>query len=464
MLNISDNTIPEYVIKNGEFKSVYKAQSPKLVTRFSKVLYTITGIVFLMLFLPWTQNIRSSGVVTSFLPEDRPQTVNTVIPGKIEKWYIKEGQYVNKGDTIIHLSEVKDSYFNPELLKRTQEQVLAKEQALKATYDKANALIKQIQALEQGRVLSIEKAKNKLRQAELKVESDSMDMVAAKVDQAIAKEQLDRQQALYDKGLKSLTELEQRKVKYQDATAKAISAENKYLASLNELLNARIELNSIQAEYADKLAKAQSDYNATLAYAHDTESSIAKMKNDLANYTIRSGNYFLTAPKSGYVIKALRAGIGEIIKEGEAVVTIVDKNTVNAVELYVKTMDVPLLRKGAKVRLQFDGWPALVFSGWPGSSFGTFGGIIQVVDYVSTNGGKYRILVTPDPDDIPWPEQLRIGGGVYGWALLNDVPIWYEIWRQLNGFPPDWLGDDIEADKETKDGKQIKEVDKKAEF
>lgn len=461
MLNISDNKIPENVIETGGYTSIEKAKSPSILTQFSRVLYTIMGIIFLMLFLPWTQNIRSNGVVTSFLPEDRPQTVNTVIPGKIEKWYVIEGQYVNKGDTIIHLSEVKDSYFNPELLKRSQEQVVAKEQALKATRDKAEALLKQIQALEQGQVLSIEKAKNKLRQTELKVQSDSMDMIAAKLDQSIAKEQLDRQQALYDKGLKSLTELEQRKVKFQETSAKAIAAENKFLASKNELLNARIELSSIQAEYADKLAKAQSDYNSTLAYAFDTEGSIAKMKNDLANYTIRSGNYYITAPKSGYVIKALKAGIGEIIKEGEAVVTIVDKNSVNAVELYVKTMDVPLLHKGAKVRLQFDGWPALVFSGWPGSSFGTFGGIIQVVDYVSTNGGKYRILVTPDPDDIEWPEQLRIGGGVYGWALLNDVPIWYEIWRQLNGFPPDWLGENGEG---AKDEKSIKEVDKKAEY
>lgn len=461
MLNISDNKIPDNVIEKGRFKSIEKAKSPPILTNFSRVLYTIIGIIFLMLFLPWTQNIRSNGVVTSFLPEDRPQTINTIIPGKIEKWYVSEGQYVNKGDTIIHLSEVKDSYFNPDLLIRSQEQVVAKEQSLKAINNKASALLKQINALEQGQELSIEKAKNKLRQIELKLQSDSMDMIAAKLDLSIAKEQLDRQQALYDKGLKSLTELEQRKIKFQETSAKAISAENKFLAAKNELLNARIELNSIQAEYADKLAKAHSDYNSTLAYGFDLEASIAKMKNDLVNYTIRSGNYYITAPKSGYVIKALKAGIGEIIKEGEAVVTIVDKNSVNAVELYVKAMDVPLLHKGAKVRLQFDGWPALVFSGWPGSSFGTFGGIIQVVDYVSTNEGKYRILVTPDPDDIKWPDQLRIGGGVYGWALLNDVPIWYEIWRQLNGFPPDWLGENGEG---AKNEKSIKEVDKKAQF
>jgi hypothetical protein len=31
-----------------------------------------------------------------------------------------------------------------------------------------------------------------------------------------------------------------------------------------------------------------------------------------------------------------------------------------------------------------------------------------------------------------------VGSGASGIALLNDVPIWYELWRQLNGFPPDY--------------------------
>jgi hypothetical protein len=106
------------------------------------------------------------------------------------------------------------------------------------------------------------------------------------------------------------------------------------------------------------------------------------------------------------------------------------------VELSVSATDVPLLTAGRKVRLEFDGWPALQVSGWPSVSVGTFGGIIAVVDVVDDGKGKYRILVKPDPDDDPWPAKLRMGSGVYGWAMLDEVPIWYEIWRQFNGFPP----------------------------
>ena len=107
-----------------------------------------------------------------------------------------------------------------------------------------------------------------------------------------------------------------------------------------------------------------------------------------------------------------------------------------AIEMYVKAMDVPLLSKGREVRIEFDGWPALQFSGWPSVSVGTFGGVVQVIDYVNSTGGEFRILVTPDPSDEPWPEQLRLGSGTKGWVMLDNVPIWYEIWRQLNGFPP----------------------------
>ena len=99
-------------------------------------------------------------------------------------------------------------------------------------------------------------------------------------------------------------------------------------------------------------------------------------------------------------------------------------------------MDVPLISKGRRVRVQFDGWPAFQFSGWPSVSVGTFGGKVEVIDYVNTTPGEFRILIVPDENDQPWPDLLRAGSGIKGWVMLDDVPLWYEIWRQLNGFPP----------------------------
>ncbi len=113
-----------------------------------------------------------------------------------------------------------------------------------------------------------------------------------------------------------------------------------------------------------------------------------------------------------------------------------------AIEMFVKPMDLPLIQMGETVRIQFDGWPARLFAGWPGASFGTFTGKVVAIDnMITSSSSDYRILVAPDEDDEPWPTALRPGSGAWAIALLNDVPIWYEVWRQLNGFPPDFYED-----------------------
>lgn len=423
-----------------EFNSFRLIGEPRVARALSRWVLAILAILLIAIWMPWTQNIRSTGQVTTFNPSDRPQTVNSTIAGRIEEWYVQEGEYVNKGDTILTLSEVNEQYFDPNLLVRLSEQILAKEGALEANSEKVIALQEQIKALRAGLVFSLEKARNKIKQAQLKVESDSMDMVAAQVDFEIATVQFERQEKLYLQGLKSLTEYETRKLKLQEMTAKLMSSRNKFQTSKNELLNSRIELNSLQADYQDKISKAESELKTTVAYVSESRGEISKLNNSYANLEIRSSFYVIQAPQAGYIVKALRSGIGETIKQGEAVVTVMPDDPKLAVALYVRPIDLPLLEVGRKVRIQFDGWPALVFSGWPNTSFGTFGGKVAVIDNIDSQG-KYRILVVPDEEEDHWPEAIRVGSGAYGWALLNEVPIWYELWRQFNGFPPDYMND-----------------------
>jgi multidrug efflux pump subunit AcrA (membrane-fusion protein) len=409
---------------------------------YTKLLsYWLLGIFILFVlvsFLPWTQNINSTGLVTSFFPSERPQAIETIIAGRIEKWYIREGQQVKKGDTILLLSEVKDKYFDPNLLKRTGEQINSKESALSSTKDKSNSLQKQIGALQEVLRLNKGRYENKIKQTALKVQSDSIDFIASKNDFEIAKVRLKRDEDLKEKGLKSEVELESRRLKLQETVAKLLSAENKWEISKNDWINAIIERNAIESEYMDKIAKAESEFNATLTYYYNSEADISKMVNELSNLQIRNSLYAVLAPQDGFIIKTIKSGLGETVKEGEQLASIMPLNIHKAVELYVKPMDVPLITLGSKVRLQFDGWPSLVFSGWPDMSFGTFGGTIAVIDKLDTQG-KYRVLVIPDEADHPWPPAVQLGSGVYGWAMLSDVPIYYELWRQQNGFPPDFV-------------------------
>lgn len=431
---------PETHPAAGRFTAFDRVRTPAAGRTLARWAGGLGLLVLLTGFLPWTQNIRSNGRLTTLRPQDRPQTVPSTIAGRIKSWRVQEGQLVQKGDTLVEIVEIKDKYFDPELLARTREQLEAKINSLRESAAKTRALGGQQQALRLGLEASLAKARNKVRQADLKVRSDRAELVAARADFAIAQRQQERQEVLYRQGLKSLTEVEQRRLKLQESTAKLQAVQNKLGASRQDSATARIELLSLNADYADKISKSESERRSATGYQFDAEGQIAKMRNELANLSIRAGFYFITAPQTGYVVRALKEGEGEIVKEGEDLVTMMPANPRLAAELYVRPMDVPLLRVGRRVRLQFDGWPALVFTGWPGSSFGTFGGVVQVIDNIDSQG-QYRILVTHEPGTEAWPAPLRVGSGVYGWALLDDVPIWYELWRQVNGFPPNYVGD-----------------------
>ncbi len=437
MLNISNNSVAHLMdlTKTKSQNTIYASSTPRTLMRWFVGLFI--GFI-LFLFLPWTQNIQADGYVTNLRPEQRPQVVNSVIAGRIERWYVQEGEFVSKGDTILFISEVKDEYFDPNLLDRAKERLVAQEGGIQAYIKKVNALDQQIAALQQSQELKIKQAKNKIRQGELKVKSDSLDLIAATSNVDIAEKQYLRFEGLYEQGLKSLTELENYRQKFRDAEAKFVSAENKLLTSRNELLNAKIELTTVQTEYNDKIAKSESDKFTALSDMLDAEAKLAKMLNEVSNYTIRSSMYFITAPQDGYITKALQSGIGETIKEGEAIVSIVPNVSELAVEMYVRPIDLPLISKGSEVRFIFDGWPSLVFSGWPNISVGTYSGRVFAIDNVTSDNGMYRILVAPNPDEVDWPVELRMGSGAQAIALLQDVPIWYEVWRQFNGFPPEF--------------------------
>ena len=414
-------------------------QSPRAGRVLARWIGGIGIFLFLVLFLPWQQNINASGEVTALSPRNRPQTIQSAIPGRIDQWYVQEGDYVERGDTILNIAEIKEKYFDPELLTRLSEQLDAKESSIESKEQKAAALRRQIGALRDNLQLKLKQTRNKVRQTELKLLSDSADFVAEQKNYQIAENQLERQQTLYDEGLKSLTELQEKEQKLQQTRAKLTSAENKFMATQNELINAQIELNSVEADYLEKISKAESDLSMTLSELYDAEGSLSKLRNEYANMRIRNDQYYMVAPQDGYVVRALKTGIGETIKEGEGVVTVMPENPDKAVELYVRPMDVPLLSVGRHVRIEFDGWPALQFSGWPSVAVGTFGGTVEVIDYVETDKkqGKYRILVTPDLDnDGNWPEQLRLGSEAKGFIMLDEVPLWYELWRLYNGFPP----------------------------
>ncbi|MCC6373131.1 MAG: HlyD family efflux transporter periplasmic adaptor subunit [Bacteroidia bacterium] len=425
----------------AEFKLLEKQIDGKIynhnyTSKTKQLIYSLVLVSVVVLFLPWTQTVYGTGKLSTLNPEHRPQTVPSRISGRIEKWYVNEGQLVKKGDTIAYISEIKEDYFDPQLIERTQSRVKAKQSSLKSYESKINSINTQIGALNNSLILKTSSAQNKIKQAYNKLASDSIDYTNSANLYKIAEEQFKRFEELLAKGLVSKTEFENRKAKVQDQLAKKMTSENKWMNAKTELFNDYIDLNNIKQEYNEKIMKSESDKFSALSALYEEEANLTRIQNQLSNYSIRNAFYYVTAPQEGYITKSYIQGVGEIVKDGTPLVSIVPKNNTLSVEFYVEPMNIPLIHSGQDVQLTFDGWPAFVFRGWPGVSFGTYRAKIVAIDKVISENGKFRVLAINTNNE--WPKALQVGAGVKALVMLNNVPVIYELWRQINGFPPEF--------------------------
>ncbi|MEG1589668.1 HlyD family secretion protein [Chryseobacterium sp.] len=417
------------------YDKIYQIHKKSRVKRWFLFIF-IAGII--TLFLPWTQNIKVKGNVTSLYQSQRPQQLNSPIPGRIIKWNVKNGDYVKKGDTLLQLSEIKDDYLDPLLVQRTQEQVDAKKGVRDYYEAKVGTAKNQLEALNASRDLKLNQVKIKLIQLNSKLIGEQAELEAAKNELKLSEDQFARQKKMYDEGLVSLTQFQQRSISYQNSIAKKTAYENKVAQTQQEILNTQIEQNSVTQDYNEKLSKIEGERFQSMGQIEGSDGDIAKLQNQVANYKARQGLYFIIASQDGQIVSLNKAGIGEVLKDGENIGTVVPTNVDYAVEIYIKPVDLPLVKEGQLVMSIFDGFPAIVFSGWPDSSYGTFAGKVVAVESNISANGMFKALIIEDEKEKKWPPKIKMGTGVQGIAILNDVPIWYELWRNINGFPPDY--------------------------
>lgn len=338
------------------------------------------------------------------------------------------------------------------MVKRTQQQVEAKKGVRDYYEAKVGTTNSQLQALSTAKDLKLNQIDIKISQLKNKLAGEEAELAAANNELKLSEDQYTRQKKMYDEGLVSLTQFQQRSISYQNAIAKKTSAENKVAQTRQEIGNMAIEQNAVIQDYTEKLSKTEGERFQSMGQIEGSEGDIAKLENQVANYKFRQGLYFIVASQDGQIVQLNKAGIGEILKETESIGIIVPKTVDYAVEIYIKPVDLPLIKEGQRVMCIFDGFPAIVFSGWPDSSYGTFAGkVIAIENNISANG-LFKALIVEDKTEKRWPPKIRMGTGVQGIAILNDVPIWYELWRNINGFPPDYY--EVKTEKNSQNEKQ----------
>lgn len=388
------------------------------------------------LFVPWQQSVAGKGRVITYDPNRRVQEVDAPISGRLTEIQtgLVEGAHVNAGDVLMKIEVI-----DPILKERLEEQLAAQKRKLEAERTIVFAYEQQVEAfidvLQQTEVA--QDAFLKVAEEKLRAEEENLKAMEAGYEQA-EKDRV-RRKELFEKKVESRFE-------WELAERKAKEAESKVAQARAYVSAAQSELRAKQAERVHKLREAQAKVDSARAVYQKSRGDVASTEKELAD--IESKRLLqvqpVVAPLAGYVLKLRSFQGGQIVSAGQPLLELVPATADQAVEIKVDGNDAPLVAsldaRGAhrKVRLQFEGWPAVQFAGWPSVAVGTFGGVVATVDRSDDGTGKFRVLVVPDPADRPWPEPsvLRQGVRVNGWVLLNVVPLGQELWRQVNGFPP----------------------------
>lgn len=384
--------------------------------------------VLVLAATPWQQTAWGDGRVIAYSPVEREQHIDAPIEGRIARWYVQEGSVVKEGDPIADLSDN-----DPDIVTRLRGERDAIQNRIAAATARQTAAETRIKALEASRTAALAAAKLRVTMAAARVVASDKAVVASVAAEKAAKLNLDRQRALLEKGLTSTRSFELADLDHARATT--------------DLDRARAQVALARAEQlatdSDRL-KIDADTTASL---EDAKATIAVAVTEVANANVelqrvevrlaRQGAQAVKAPRAGTILKIVAKQGAEIVKLGDTIAMFVPMISERAVELWVDGRDVPLIRVGSDVRIQFEGWPALQFSGWPSVAVGTFGARVALIDATDDGKGKFRIVATPEPSE-PWPAAayLRPGVRAHGWALLGRVRLGYELWRQFNGFPP----------------------------
>ena len=411
--------------------AIHLVQSSKFARRLAKLL--LVGLIitiFAMAFLPWQQTSRSSGEVVAYAPQERRQTIQAQTKGVVSRIRegLVEGTVVKKGDFLLEIQP-----FAANMVDQLNAQLQDLKTKEETSNVKAEAYQQNVEGFTEALTYAMSAAKEMIEAAKAKLESKQKQISAYEAKALQAELNYERQESLFRKGLKPAKEIEKLRKEWDVAKADLESV-HRDVAGLENELSAK------QEELEEKRRVGETKIEYARAMLEDAKGGAATARKEMGDVSIKMqelGRLVINAPRDGTVFRLEVNERGASVKEGDILLSIVPEAAQNAVELYIRGNDMPLVQIGQEVRLQFEGWPAVQFAGWPSIAVGTFSGTVATVDATSNGKGQFRILITPRESEQEWPSDryLRQGVRANGWVMLRRVSLGYEIWRQLNGFP-----------------------------
>ena len=413
--------------------AIHLVQSSEFAVRLAKLLLIGLAVsIFGMAFLPWQQTSKGTGQVVAFAPQERQQSVKSPTKGIVAKIAdgLVEGSVVKKGEFLLEVQPFAANMV--EQLNGQLGELRTKEETAKV---KAEAQGRMVEAYTEARDFGVSMATELVSAAEAKLRSKKRQISAYEAKELQARLNFERQQELFNKGLKPAKEIEKLKKELEVAKADLDSVGEDVTALQNEL-------KAKQEQLEEKRRTAQTKIDYALAMEQDAIAIGTEVRTKIADVQMKLGQMdrmTITAPRDGTIFRLNVNERGDAVKEGDSLLTIIPEATQKAVEIYLNGNDVALVKLDQEVRLQFEGWPAVQVAGWPSLAVGAFSGKVATIDATDNGKGEFRILVIPDETQDPWPIEsdrfLRQGVRTNGWVQLGQVSLGYEVWRQMNGFP-----------------------------
>ncbi len=401
---------------------------------FIPLIFLVIGALILT---PWQQSVIGSGRVIVMSPMDRPQNIESLIPARIVKWNVQEGDLVKADQTIAELADIDSKFLDESQVNRIKAQRKAQDAKLLAARQRAAALEQQIKSVSRSRNVAIPTAAVKADQNGDKLRGAEQTVTASKQNVTTTEFNLTRIKDLHEKGLRSKRDLEVAELEHVRAKTELERAGAAFDVARRDQTIGNYDQQKIEADTSASLNALQASFASVQETIATIESDILKLDIEVQNVSQRIQQQIVRAPRSGQIVRLLKVGAGATVKAGDVLAVIAPETKDQAVEISLSDNDAPLVAPGRQVRLQFAGFPAIQLAGWPSVAVGTFAGRVSVIDAIDDGKYRYRVLISPDWEaikagkDEPWPsnQYLRPGSEAMGWIMLDTVPLGFELWR-----------------------------------
>jgi multidrug resistance efflux pump len=405
----------------GQLPALALTGSARLCRLLARSLFLFFLILLVaIIFMPWQQFVSGTGRVIAFNPLDRRVNVEAPVSGRVKHLHVVENQRVKEGDILI---EIQDN--DPNLMANLRLQHDAAIARKAAAQQRIEDLTAQISQIELAKSQALDSARQRILSEQFTLNTNQLNF--------------ERVEKLLKPGYVSQRDYELAKLAIDSSVA--------------NLQSAKAILERTEQEYDATISSTKSSRSSA-------QSDLASATRDITSIDIQinqAQQQIIEAPRAG-IVYSIGATDGTYLRPGSPICVIIPETESRFVEMWVDGMDMPLINQrqenedgsvtpGSPVRLQFEGWPAIQFVGWPSVAVGTFGGEVVFIDSTDDGYGRFRVVVAAKPDTVirdgqthveDWPGNrfLRQGVRAKGWVLLERVPLWKEVWRQLNGFPP----------------------------